>query len=48
VLIAVGCSGHYDSRNTDVMNFVDDAPGADDDGDSGDGMPRTSRDFPLS
>ncbi|KUJ22165.1 putative zinc metalloprotease [Mollisia scopiformis] len=24
-------SGHYDSRNTDVMNFVDDAPGADDD-----------------
>ncbi|KAH6680430.1 peptidase M28 [Halenospora varia] len=25
-------SGHYDSRNTDVMNFVDDAPGADDDG----------------
>ncbi|KAJ8520263.1 hypothetical protein ONZ45_g2895 [Pleurotus djamor] len=24
-------SGHYDSRNTDVMNFVDDAPGANDD-----------------
>ena len=24
-------SGHYDSRVTDVMNFVDDAPGADDD-----------------
>jgi hypothetical protein len=24
-------SGHYDSRITDVMNFVDDAPGADDD-----------------
>ncbi|KAE8450996.1 hypothetical protein EG329_005436 [Mollisiaceae sp. DMI_Dod_QoI] len=23
-------SGHYDSRNTDVMNYVDDAPGADD------------------
>lgn len=23
-------SGHYDSRVTDVMNFVDDAPGADD------------------
>jgi hypothetical protein len=23
-------SGHYDSRNTDVMNRVDDAPGADD------------------
>ncbi len=31
---AVNCqwgSGHYDSRNTDVMNFLDDAPGADDD-----------------
>jgi hypothetical protein len=25
-------SGHYDSRITDVMNRVDDAPGADDDG----------------
>lgn len=25
-------SGHYDSRVSDVMNFVDDAPGADDDG----------------
>jgi hypothetical protein len=25
-------SGHYDSRITDVMNFTDDAPGADDDG----------------
>ncbi|HEX4705285.1 MAG TPA: M28 family metallopeptidase, partial [Pseudonocardiaceae bacterium] len=25
-------SGHYDSRVTDVMNFTDDAPGADDDG----------------
>ncbi len=25
-------SGHYDSRNTNVDNFVDDAPGADDDG----------------
>lgn len=25
-------SGHYDSRNSDVMNFMDDAPGADDDG----------------
>ncbi|KAF5368042.1 hypothetical protein D9758_004404 [Tetrapyrgos nigripes] len=25
-------SGHYDSRVTDVMNFEDDAPGADDDG----------------
>ncbi|KAG6832107.1 hypothetical protein H0H87_002746 [Tephrocybe sp. NHM501043] len=25
-------SGHYDSRVTDVMNFIDDAPGADDDG----------------
>ncbi|KAG7441700.1 peptidase M28 [Guyanagaster necrorhizus] len=25
-------SGHYDSRNSDVDNFVDDAPGADDDG----------------
>ncbi|KAG6863515.1 hypothetical protein C0991_005339, partial [Blastosporella zonata] len=25
-------SGHYDSRVTDVMNFMDDAPGADDDG----------------
>ncbi|KAF4637955.1 hypothetical protein G7Y89_g104 [Cudoniella acicularis] len=25
-------SGHYDSRNTDVNNFLDDAPGADDDG----------------
>jgi hypothetical protein len=24
-------SGHYDSRVTDVMNFTDDAPGADDD-----------------
>ena len=24
-------SGHYDSRRTDVMNFTDDAPGADDD-----------------
>ncbi|PFH52508.1 hypothetical protein AMATHDRAFT_189746 [Amanita thiersii Skay4041] len=24
-------SGHYDSRVTDVLNFVDDAPGADDD-----------------
>ncbi|HEX4699788.1 MAG TPA: M20/M25/M40 family metallo-hydrolase [Actinomycetes bacterium] len=24
-------SGHYDSRITDVMNFTDDAPGADDD-----------------
>ncbi|THU96052.1 peptidase M28 [Dendrothele bispora CBS 962.96] len=24
-------SGHYDSRVTDVMNFIDDAPGADDD-----------------
>jgi len=24
-------SGHYDSRNTDVENFMDDAPGADDD-----------------
>ncbi|KAL2075316.1 hypothetical protein VTL71DRAFT_259 [Oculimacula yallundae] len=24
-------SGHYDSRNTNVSNFVDDAPGADDD-----------------
>ncbi len=23
-------SGHYDSRNTDVMNYIDDAPGADD------------------
>ena len=23
-------SGHYDSRNTDVMNRADDAPGADD------------------
>jgi hypothetical protein len=23
-------SGHYHSRNTDVLNFVDDAPGADD------------------
>ncbi|KAK0441206.1 peptidase M28 [Desarmillaria tabescens] len=25
-------SGHYDSRNSDVDNFIDDAPGADDDG----------------
>ncbi|OCL01327.1 putative zinc metalloprotease [Glonium stellatum] len=25
-------SGHYDSRVTDVLNYVDDAPGADDDG----------------
>jgi len=25
-------SGHYDSRLTDIMNFMDDAPGADDDG----------------
>ncbi|KAJ3487333.1 hypothetical protein NLI96_g3620 [Meripilus lineatus] len=25
-------TGHYDSRVTDVMNFTDDAPGADDDG----------------
>jgi len=25
-------SGHYDSRISDVMNFMDDAPGADDDG----------------
>ncbi|KAF9555693.1 peptidase M28 [Agrocybe pediades] len=25
-------SGHYDSRVTDVLNFIDDAPGADDDG----------------
>ncbi|KAF8879587.1 aminopeptidase [Infundibulicybe gibba] len=25
-------SGHYDSRNSDDQNFVDDAPGADDDG----------------
>src|SRR5262249_14954557 len=25
-------SGHIDSRITDVMNFTDDAPGADDDG----------------
>lgn len=25
-------SGHYDSRISDIMNFVDDAPGADDDG----------------
>ncbi|KAG4427123.1 hypothetical protein IFR05_017394, partial [Cadophora sp. M221] len=24
-------SGHYDSRNTNVSNFIDDAPGADDD-----------------
>ncbi|KAJ3562282.1 hypothetical protein NP233_g9675 [Leucocoprinus birnbaumii] len=24
-------SGHYDSRNTDIDNFTDDAPGADDD-----------------
>ncbi|KAJ3557209.1 hypothetical protein NP233_g11800 [Leucocoprinus birnbaumii] len=24
-------SGHYDSRNTDINNFMDDAPGADDD-----------------
>ena len=24
--------GHYDSRNTDVMDFTTDAPGADDDG----------------
>lgn len=24
-------SGHYDSRNTDPNNFIDDAPGADDD-----------------
>ncbi|KAI0739148.1 Zn-dependent exopeptidase [Daedaleopsis nitida] len=24
-------SGHYDSRVTDIMNFMDDAPGADDD-----------------
>ncbi|KAI8976632.1 Zn-dependent exopeptidase [Trametes punicea] len=24
-------SGHYDSRVTDLMNFIDDAPGADDD-----------------
>ena len=23
-------SGHYDSRNTDILNYVDDAPGADD------------------
>jgi hypothetical protein len=25
-------TGHYDSRVTDIMNFTDDAPGADDDG----------------
>lgn len=25
-------SGHYDSRVTDVLNFIDDSPGADDDG----------------
>ena len=25
-------TGHIDSRVTDVMNFTDDAPGADDDG----------------
>ncbi|KAG6860509.1 hypothetical protein C0995_010333 [Termitomyces sp. Mi166 len=25
-------SGHYDSRVTNVLNFIDDAPGADDDG----------------
>uniref|UniRef100_A0A8H7XNG8 Peptide hydrolase n=1 Tax=Psilocybe cubensis TaxID=181762 RepID=A0A8H7XNG8_PSICU len=25
-------SGHYDSRVTDILNFTDDAPGADDDG----------------
>jgi len=41
-------TGHLDSRVTDVLNFTDDAPGADDDASGVGGLARLMRTAPKS